>query len=87
MALNIKNQVVESLAAEVAELTGETKTEAVRRALAERLLRLERRRQVGPAEFFAHLERNVWPHTAHAESRTVSRAERDAFLGYGPEGV
>ena len=35
MALNLKNAAVERLAAEVARLTGESKTEAIRRALAE----------------------------------------------------
>lgn len=32
MALNIRNSATEELATQVAELTGETKTEAVRRA-------------------------------------------------------
>jgi antitoxin VapB len=36
MALNIKNPQVEQLAAEVARLAHETKTEAIRRALEER---------------------------------------------------
>ena len=36
MALNIKNTSVEKLAAEVAEMTGETKTEANRRSLGDR---------------------------------------------------
>ncbi len=36
MALNIKNPYVESLLAEVALITGESKTEAVRKALEER---------------------------------------------------
>ena len=40
MALNIKNAEVEALAAEIARITGESKTEAVRRALAERKTRL-----------------------------------------------
>ena len=46
MALNIKNAEVERLAAEVARLTGESKTEAIRRALDERRRRLKGR----PAE-------------------------------------
>ena len=33
MALNIKNREVEVLAAEVARMTGETKTEAIRKSL------------------------------------------------------
>jgi antitoxin VapB len=42
MALNIKNPHVESLAAEVARLTGESKTEAIRRALEIRRAELAR---------------------------------------------
>ena len=41
MALNIKNAEVESLAAEVAKLADETKTEAIRVALKERAFRLK----------------------------------------------
>ena len=44
MALNLRNPEVERLAATVARLTGETKTEAVRAALADRLARLEQER-------------------------------------------
>lgn len=44
MALNIRNAETEKLADRVARLTGETKTEAVRRALEDRLDRLERER-------------------------------------------
>ena len=43
MALNIRNKETERLAAVLAEVTGETKTEAVRRALEERLDRVRRR--------------------------------------------
>jgi len=42
MALNIRNLETEQLAAALAELTGETKTEAVRKALLERLERCRR---------------------------------------------
>jgi antitoxin VapB len=62
MALNLKNPSVERLAADVARLAGETKTEAIRRALEERKRRLtgrtraERRRRV-----LQFLERKVWP--------------------------
>lgn len=44
MALNIRHRETEELAAAVASLTGETKTEAVRRALQDRLERLQRAR-------------------------------------------
>ena len=44
MALNIRHSETERLAEELARLTGETKTEAVRRALLDRLTRLRRDR-------------------------------------------
>ena len=89
MALNIKNTAVEQLASEVSRLTGESKTEAIRKSLEERRRRLqgpsvrERRRRV--VEF---LQRSVWP-TIPKEflGRRPSSAEEDAILGYGPDGV
>ncbi len=62
VALNLKNARVERLAAEVARLAGESKTEAIRRALEERKRRLtgrstaERRQRV-----LKLLERRIWP--------------------------
>lgn len=44
MALNIRNAETEKLAAALAAMTGETKTEAVTQALRERLESLKRRR-------------------------------------------
>lgn len=44
MALNIRNQEAERLAAELARQTGETKTEAVTKALRDRLARVRRDR-------------------------------------------
>lgn len=44
MALNIRHPETEELAAELACLTGETKTEAVRKSLEERLKRLRQDR-------------------------------------------
>jgi antitoxin VapB len=46
MALNIRNTETERLAAELAAMTGETKSEAVRRAVEDRLRRL-RQDEVG----------------------------------------
>ena len=54
MALRIKNEETCRLAAELAELTGETKTEAITVALRERL---ERQRHGREAEVEARLER------------------------------
>ena len=44
MALNIRNRETEELAGTLAALTGETKTEAVKRALSDRLVRVRRER-------------------------------------------
>lgn len=89
MALNLKNADVERLAAEVARLTGESKTEAIRRALEERRQRLTapptaRRR----ARVLAFLRTTVWSTIpADQRGRRLTRSEEDEILGYGGEGV
>lgn len=62
MALNIKNAQVEGLASEIAEITGETKTEAIRRALEERRQRLafQVHHESRGDELRSFLEREVW---------------------------
>jgi antitoxin VapB len=89
MALNLKNAEVERLAADVARLTGETKTEAIRRALEERRRRLTGRSADGRRErVLRHLEGKIWPKIPAGErGRRLTRKEEDAILGYGPEGV
>jgi antitoxin VapB len=90
VALNIKNAEVERLAAEVARLAGETKTEAVRRALAERHTRLHRRiSEAGRRDRVRRfLENEVWARVPSGQlGRMPDRAERDEILGYGPSGV
>ena len=89
MALNLKNAEVERLAAEVARLTGESKTEAIRRALEERKRRLktvstaDRRKRV-----LRFLEKKVWPTLPQDQlGRRLTRAEEDDLLGLGPGGV
>jgi antitoxin VapB len=89
MPLNIKNDEVERLAAEVARITGESKTEAIRRALHERRRRLkgasvaDRRARVAKL-----LKTKIWPALpANQRARRLTRDEEDAILGYGPEGV
>jgi antitoxin VapB len=89
VALNIKNAAVERLAAEVAELAGETKTEAVRRALEERRERLALAGGVMTRdEMVAFLEREVWSKVpAKVRGKLVTKREREEILGYGPEGA
>jgi antitoxin VapB len=89
MALNIKNQEVEELAAEVARLTKETKTEAIRRALLERKARL--RLRPSPlsrrARLEALLQNRIWPEIpVEIRGKSVTKEEREKILGYGPEG-
>jgi antitoxin VapB len=89
MPLNIKNAEVERLAAEVARLAGESKTEAIRRALDERRRRLQGRSASHRRErVLRFLEKRVWPSLPTGErGRRLTRAEEDEILGYGPTGV
>lgn len=89
MALHIRNAEVEQLATELARLTGETKTEVIRRALEERRRWL---RSVSAdsrrARVLRFLEKKVWPTLPKGQmGRRLSRAEEDEILGYGPWGV
>ncbi len=89
MGLNIKNAKVEALAAEVARLAGESKTEAIRKALETRKQRLTlggdasaRKRRVERL-----LREKIWPQVpARVRGKSVSKAEEAEILGYGPEG-
>lgn len=91
MALNIKNEEAERLAAEVAELAGESKTGAVKEALRERRDRLENER-VGKEkrrrDLRRFMETEIWPQIPE-ELRgrpPMTKAEKEEILGYGPEG-
>ena len=89
MALNIKSPEVEKLVATVAAMTGESKTEAVRRALEERRERLSLQRSHGErgSDFLRYLAEEVWPMAPPGQlGRRLSREEEE-ILGYGPEGV
>jgi len=90
MALNIKDAETEKLAAEVAAITGESKTRAVRVALQERRQRLAVRviRRDRVAELHRFLEQEVWPQVPRTMlGKRVTRRKREAILGYGREGV
>ncbi|MEW6583798.1 MAG: type II toxin-antitoxin system VapB family antitoxin [Actinomycetota bacterium] len=90
VALNIKDEEVVRLAGEIAALTGETKTHAIRVALRERHARLSLR--IGALDRAAVLrgvlENEIWPAVPEAvRGRRVTKAERERILGYGREGV
>lgn len=88
MALNIKNKEVERLAAEVSEMTGESKTKAILQALEERKEKL-RLNKVSKAERLQiFLETEVWPSIPpELRGKPISQEEQDEILGYGPDGV
>ena len=90
MPLAIKNREVQRLAEEVCRITGETNTEAIRKALEERKQRLSfqvvRRDRVADLQQF--LEREVWPRIpAVLLGKRLSRKEEAKILGYGRHGV
>jgi antitoxin VapB len=89
MALNLKNPEVNRLAAEVAALAKETKTEAVRKALLERKERLStqhvrQKRSERAAEVLQAIRATIPPELM---GKRLTREEEDEILGFGPEGV
>jgi len=90
MALNIKDPETEQLAAEVAALTGDTKTGAVRVALRERKARIvlaQSGRDRGE-RIMKLLQERVWPQLpAGVRGSALTREQEDAILGYGPDGA
>jgi antitoxin VapB len=90
MALNIKSPEVERLAEEVATLAGESKTQAIRRALEERKARLRVRvvrtdRRVVLRSF---LETEVWSQVPpDLLGKRLPRSQEERILGFGTDGV
>jgi antitoxin VapB len=82
MALNIKNAEVERLATEIARATGETKTEAIRKALVDRqkqldLPTLEERVKA----FMESMERDVWSKLPpDVRGKRIPKEEYDALF-------
>ncbi len=83
MALSLKDKETDSLAREVASLTGETLTEAVRGALRERLRQEQLKRGQAP-----------WDHAAIQEIidrcaalPILDRRSEDEILGYDENGL
>jgi len=82
MALNIRNDETERLAAALAKLTGETKTEAVTRALKDRLARVRAERS---RRRLADELDDIGQHCARLPVR--DRRSADDILGYDEHGV
>lgn len=91
MQLNIKDPETVALAAEVAELTGENKTTAVKVALQERRGRLRARMSPEARREALHrfLEEEIWSQIPPEQlgGPPMTKEEREEILGYGPHGV
>jgi antitoxin VapB len=82
MALNLRNREAEKLAETLAKLTGETKTEAVTKALRDRLARVRRERsQRRLADELDVIAR----HCASLPAR--DRRQADEVIGYDQHGL
>lgn len=90
MAMNIKDSEAEELAAQVAALTGTSKTAAVREGLR------TMKQQLASGDDAAHrlarmrrlLEEEIWPLIPPEElGKPISKEEQEEILGFGPEGV
>lgn len=93
MALNIKDTETEKLAAEIAEMTGDTKTGAVREALREKKRRLEsqagRGKETPKRSLLEFFEEEIWPLIPEEErgKPPLTKEEVEDILGFGPGGV
>jgi antitoxin VapB len=83
MAISLKDPETDRLAREVAALTGETLTETVRRALAERLERERRKRRTerGLAERLDKIARHC------AALPDLDARSADEIVGYDEHGI
>jgi antitoxin VapB len=82
MALNIRNQEAEKLAEAVAAMTGETKTQAVTKALRERLEGLKRRkRRHSVADRLDEIAKHC------ASLPVLDQRTPDEILGYDEHGL
>ena len=90
MALNIKNEDVETLLDAVENITEASKTEAVRKALEERRQRLALSTfGAGSGDsLLAFLQDEIWPQIPKELLGTrLTKAEEEEILGFGEDGV
>ena len=91
MALSIEDTETEKLAAEIAEITGDTKTGAVREALREKKRRLDLRSESKEARrqsLREFMETETWSQIPEEllDREPMSKEEVEDMLGFGPEG-
>ncbi len=81
MALNIRNPETEKLAADLAALTGESKTQAVTKALRDRLARLKRRARRRLSDELDEIARHC------ASLPVLDKRGDEEILGYDESGL
>ena len=82
MALNIRNSEAERLVGELAKLTGETKTEVVRKALLDRLQRV-RQQQKGEGKLANELDEIA----RHCAALPIVDSRKPAAMLYDEHGL
>lgn len=90
MGLSIKNAAVERLVNEIIGRTGESKTEAILRALEERAhtIRTKITGSTRRARLESFLVDDVWPSISPKQrGRRLTKREEERILGYGKDGV
>jgi antitoxin VapB len=87
VALNIHNPEADRLAAQVACLAGETKTDAVILALKERLQRLQRQREAGKLRQRNLIDRLDQIALRCAARPILDRRSADEICGYDASGL
>ena len=86
MALNIKNQDVENLLDEVVSMIGESKTEAVRRALLKCRERptLREFHKKDEQYYLTFMQDEIWSQIpVELLGTTLAKEEEESILGYG----
>lgn len=90
MALNVKDEEAVRLAGEVAALTGESKTRAIRVALQERLRHLQREHETPEQRkqrLLSFLENEIWPQIPEERrNKPLTKVEEERILGIGEHG-
>ncbi|KKX33062.1 type II toxin-antitoxin system VapB family antitoxin [Rhizobium sp. LC145] len=84
MSLSIKTEEADRLARELSRLTGETMTEAITKAMRERLERL-RAEQAANSDYVARMKAFVRERTDRYDRRPVTKREWDEAVGDTPE--
>lgn len=95
MAPSFEDKEIEQLATEIAKLTGESESDALRQALRERRDRLldvqaggGGRRPRTMEEMLHFMETEIWSQIPDEilDKPPMTKAEKEELLGYGPEG-